>query len=216
MTYLFSIVCLVLYMSSGALLFEWSWSKMKAYREINEDRDSNYPAFRRWDAVNWKKWKFYPGAIIMLPVRLFIIMVLMGLIYLFVRVTTLGHSFKNDQPIRGWFRNLIIGGTYKIYSSLVMIIFGVWTTKRDVDFDYSPYLGPQYKETTIYPKYMSTYVCNHSSWTDIMLLISYFRPAFAAKLPIKKVPALGLITQTLGCIFVARGGTLEERNQIVE
>jgi 1-acyl-sn-glycerol-3-phosphate acyltransferase len=47
-------------------------------------------------------------------------------------------------------------------------------------------------------------------------MISYFRPAFAAKKGLRKVPILGLLVQALGCIFISRGGTLEQRNKIVD
>jgi hypothetical protein len=31
----------------GLILFEWTWAKVKPLREIDEDRDSRFPAFRR-------------------------------------------------------------------------------------------------------------------------------------------------------------------------
>jgi 1-acyl-sn-glycerol-3-phosphate acyltransferase len=46
-------------------------------------------------------------------------------------------------------------------------------------------------------------------------MIAYNRPAFTPKHNLKKIPVIGLLCEGLGCIFVARGGTEEERNQIV-
>ena len=31
----------------GLILFEYAWHDMKPIREVNEERDSKYPAFRR-------------------------------------------------------------------------------------------------------------------------------------------------------------------------
>ena len=37
----------------GLYLFEKTWKTIKPLREINEERDSKYPAFRRYDAIHW-------------------------------------------------------------------------------------------------------------------------------------------------------------------
>ena len=90
------------------------------------------------------------------------------------------------------------------------------TTRKCVDFDYSTFLGPNYKETTMKPKYLSTYVSNHASWLDVPILISHLRPAFASKKTFKTVPIFGIIVQSLGCLFISRGASAEKRDQIVE
>lgn len=33
--------------SIGLLLFEWAWAHCRPLREVDESRDSKYPAFRR-------------------------------------------------------------------------------------------------------------------------------------------------------------------------
>ena len=38
------------YMLLGLSLFEWAWIKVKVIRDVNEERDSKYPAYRRVDA----------------------------------------------------------------------------------------------------------------------------------------------------------------------
>jgi len=79
-----------------------------------------------------------------------------------------------------------------------------------MDFDYSYYLGNDYKETQKLPKHVSTLVCNHSSWFDPLALYPYFNCGFAVKKEIKHVPIAGIIAITLGSIFISRGGTPEE------
>jgi 1-acyl-sn-glycerol-3-phosphate acyltransferase len=132
--------------------------------------------------------------------------------YIVVRIFTLGHNFDEGGPIRGSIRNLVIGSVYRLISTMILLVAGIRMSRDDRDYDYSFYLGPNYKETTPYPKYFSTYVSNHTSWMDILLMIAYNRPAFTPKHNLKKIPLFGLLVQALGCIFVARGGTEEERN----
>lgn len=69
----------------GLLGFEWAWMQVKPVRDIVEERDSKYPAFRRWDAFRWRKWKFYFGAITVMPLRLFLSFLLVMLCYVFVK-----------------------------------------------------------------------------------------------------------------------------------
>jgi 1-acyl-sn-glycerol-3-phosphate acyltransferase len=97
-----------------------------------------------------------------------------------------------------------------------MLMAGMRTTRKFVDFDYTPFLGPNYKESCIPPKHVSTIVSNHSSWLDVPILISHFKAAFASKKTFRKVPIFGLIVQALGCIFISRGASIEKRNKIVE
>ena len=69
----------------GLVMFEWSWKKMAPFRNVVEDRDSRYPPFRRLDVLKWRKWKFYPGAITLLPFRFAISIIAILVIYLIVK-----------------------------------------------------------------------------------------------------------------------------------
>jgi hypothetical protein len=40
---------IISYMLIGWLFFEWAWAKTAPLRVQNEERDKNYPAFRRLD-----------------------------------------------------------------------------------------------------------------------------------------------------------------------
>ena len=43
----------VLNAALGHLLFERAWARTKRHRETNEERDKNFPAWRRNDAPKW-------------------------------------------------------------------------------------------------------------------------------------------------------------------
>jgi len=58
----------------GAILLEISWAKLSRFRNPNAELDEHFPAFRRTDALTWRKWKLYPGAVtIMIPRFIFFV-----------------------------------------------------------------------------------------------------------------------------------------------
>lgn len=97
--------------------------------------------------------------------------------------------------------------TYVLVSRWLILLAGMRTYRKKVDFDYTPFLGPGYRDTQNEPKHISTIVSNHSSWLDIPILMSHFKTAFASKKSFRKVPMFGLIVQALGCIFISRGAS---------
>jgi len=76
---------------------------------------------------------------------------------------------------------------------LILFFGGMRTTKKKTEFDYSAYLGPGDGETAIVPKYLSTYVSNHTSWMDIPVLIVNLKCAFASKSTLKNIPIFGIL-----------------------
>ena len=180
------------YMFVGLISFEWAWASVKSIRIIDEERDRKYPAFRRDDAYQWSKWKFYFGAITFMPLRLISSVLVILFCYIFVRIFTIGHNFRGNSPISGC-RKHIINFMYKVFSMLILFFGGMRSSTKKIDFDYSTYLGPDYKKTTNAPKYVSTYVSNHSSWLDVAVLIRNLKCAFASKKTFKKTPIFGII-----------------------
>ena len=49
--------------------------KTQRFREVDEARDSKFPAFRRYDANKWARWKFLPGAMLLMPTRIILLVV---------------------------------------------------------------------------------------------------------------------------------------------
>jgi lysophosphatidylcholine acyltransferase/lyso-PAF acetyltransferase len=88
--------------------------------------------------------------------------------------------------------------------------------QKDIEYDYTEYLGPDYKTETRSDR-VSTIVSNHASWTDIIILIAgKYSPSFAAKKELRTTPIIGLLTSALQSIFINRGASEEERVQIIK
>lgn len=105
---------------------------------------------------------------------------------------TIGHSFKDGKPLTGC-RKPILKFAYKFCSLLILFFAGMRSSKTTLlDFDYSSYLGPDYKDEPL-PEHIATYVSNHTSYLDVINLVKYFAPAFAAKKSLRKVPVFGIL-----------------------
>jgi hypothetical protein len=73
-------ILLVLNALIGAAMLEFAWSASSRHREVNEERDKNFPAWRRLDAHKWSKWAMYPLAVTVLPIRGILFIVSLGFI----------------------------------------------------------------------------------------------------------------------------------------
>ena len=87
-----------------------------------------------------------------------------------------------------------------------------------MDFDYSEYLGKDYKKTQQLLQYPpgSYVIQGHASWIDNLISIAEYGCSFAGKESLKRNPLIGDILNTHGMVFVNRAGTEAERNQQVE
>ena len=73
------------YMLFGLLLFEYCYAQVKSFRTVDEERDSKFPAYRRYDAIYWARWKFWPGAMTLMPIRLAMAVLIVILNYILVK-----------------------------------------------------------------------------------------------------------------------------------
>lgn len=76
------------------------------------------------------------------------------------RFATLCYTFTNDRPLLGC-RQTYTKYVIKIFSIVQFNMTGLWPYYRYIDFDYSEYLGPDYKKDMKEVKHISTIVCNH-------------------------------------------------------
>lgn len=82
---------------------------------------------------------------------------------------------------------------------------------KEVDADYSEYLGKDYKSKEKKPKVVSTLVSNHSSYIDPILILNRIRPAFTPSLEFKNLPMVGVFCDVIDCIYINRGGSEESK-----
>jgi hypothetical protein len=143
-TWVHAIIWPVINALLGVLVFEICWRVTKPIREIDEARDSKYPSFRRYDAVKWRRWKFYPGALTFLFPRMIIAFTNLVICWLLTLLLTLGADM--EKPLTGC-RAKVIRCLYWSQAKLEGVFFMYRASYRKMDFDYSFYLGKDYKET---------------------------------------------------------------------
>ena len=79
------LILLIINAILGLAAFEWAWLQMKPFRNYVKERDDRYPPFKRLDVLKWRKWKFYPGAITLMPLRFIICIVSIIIVYILVK-----------------------------------------------------------------------------------------------------------------------------------
>ena len=196
-------------------MFEWAWAQTERFRNIDEKRDSQYPHFRRTDVKHWTRWKLYPGALLFMPTRLLLLGIDGFLCTIIVKVLTLGHDFKRG-PLKDGCRKKLLFFMYKKCTSLYLFIAGIRTKKKQIDSDYSEYLGRDYRTKMRKIKKTSTIVCNHISWLDTVVLIDSITPAFSPTAGLKDIPLLNTLIDVLDSIYIPRGGSKESREFALE
>ena len=130
----------------GILIVEWVLRKTKRVREVVEERDRMFPAWRRIDAHRMTRCMLYPGAILFLIPRMMALVI--GLIIWYVLIATInfGRSkedlYRQTPGIRSSLTRFVLATGCK----LILLGFCICSKKRKVSCDYSKYLGPDYKE----------------------------------------------------------------------
>jgi 1-acyl-sn-glycerol-3-phosphate acyltransferase len=101
----------------------------------------------------------------------------------------------------------VLADFIRLSVTIILAGTGFRTDVKIIDFDYTPYLGKDYKSSQKTAKHVSTYVANHQAWLDIPVLLKLFEPAFAAKASLRTSPVIGILCSVLGCIFIERGAS---------
>lgn len=111
-------------------------------------------------------------------------------------------SQSSDQYL-GW-RHFLIEWACTIQARILLAACGVWPGLFKQErryFDYSEYLGPDWKPTNDRP---SSICCNHQSWLDIIIMMYNQPPSHVAKEGTKNIPCVGYISKAAGCIYLER------------
>ena len=124
-------------------MFEWAWAKTYRVRVPYPELDAHFPAYRRRDAPQWRKWQFYPGAITLLVPRLIAVIFLAVCLVIFINMTMVGQS--KNEPIGGVRKKCLLFW-YKLYTNLIALV-GLFTrltykyvTNEEVNY-YADYVG---------------------------------------------------------------------------
>ena len=83
----------------------------------------------------------------------------MSITAIFLKLINIGYVF-GEKPLEGW-RKIIITIAYKICCGLTLLTAGATWKLIDCDFDYSEFLGKDYKKTQKLPEKASMYPSNH-------------------------------------------------------
>lgn len=91
-----------------------------------------------------------------------------------------------------------------------MFTCGFFTYQNEKQFDYTYYLGPNYKNTFEERgiKKASTIVSNHVGWLDSVILYCNMNEgvSFSASSDLAKIPILGQLINGNNMLLMARGG----------
>lgn len=74
---------------------------------------------------------------------------------------------------------------------------------NDESICYKEYLGPDWKAQW---DGAPTYIANHTSWLDIMYMVSIKFTGFVARATVKTTPGVGKLASLLGSVYLNRVG----------
>lgn len=117
----------------------------------------------------------------------------------------IGHT--DGTPLKKWQRSVIKYPTILASRILMLGSTIIWINKNKVKYDYSKYLGPEWKLTFDNP---STIVENHSGWMDILASIYLKTPGFAAKEGIRNWPFCAAIAHGNSTFYLNRASNSKE------
>ncbi len=197
----------------GIVLFEWAMCKTKIVRRIDEERDKLFPAWRRLDVKKWSRWKMYPTAMTIMPIRIFWFLVSAVLLFVCIKILLCGADLKSERSYRRKSVQVLLG----VCSYFTCIWFGVFPKKKVIQADYSEWLGPDYLTNQQIPKKVPTIVGNHCGPFDIAAILSALNGevAFLAKGELENVPIVSFIILVMGGMFAPRGGTPQAKEGVV-
>jgi hypothetical protein len=136
-------------------MVKYSWKKTQRIRDVNETRDAAFPAFRRTDAKNWKLYWFVFWCWLA-PLRLVNGFFWLLSPMLWSWIVRIGHD--ETQPLTGIRKSLMKCYFSTCCQGILLTHFIKVDYDYKDDYDYSYYLGPDYKKTQKLPKNIPTIV----------------------------------------------------------
>ena len=128
----------------GLLLFEWAWYKARRTRTPIHELNSQFPELCRPDALNWQKWKFYPGAVTLLLPRYIFIFGTFFMMSIILNVLMI--CYDRSRPMGGvrlYFAKNVCQGYIHLMAMVGWFTFFSkdYMTLEQVNY-YEEYLGP--------------------------------------------------------------------------
>jgi 1-acyl-sn-glycerol-3-phosphate acyltransferase len=211
------IILLIINALVGLALFEFAWAATKRYRNLDEVRDSRFPAWRRNDVKHWSRLKLYPVALTLMPVRVIGFVLANVIVACVNKVILFGLDLEKPIPVP---RRKMTKIVFHIGSWAMSFLNGNFPIFKTVDKDYSYWLGSDYKQVNKRPANyrVPTYVSNHGSGWDPFLMIATFKAdvSFLAKIEVKSIPFIGSGVIAQEGLFCPRGGTADAKEQTVQ
>ena len=174
------------YMLTGAWIIEWTWYNTTRLHNVDDVRDSCFPAFRRLDAKHWKKWRHYPLAVTLLPLKIWSLFIIAPGTAAVSRIITLGNT---KRPYTGW-RKWLLDVHFKGMNIFILLVQQMFIKFEELDdIDYSEWLGPGYKEKQVLPQKIATHIgAPHSVWLDTTVTLAFENHSFCTKKEAENVP----------------------------
>ncbi|CAI2372873.1 unnamed protein product [Moneuplotes crassus] len=169
------------------------------------------PALERKDVKKWNVVEFYVVGFFLFFMRVFMTVGLFVCFCLITMVITRKYDLMKPLPyeVRArcqWWARWMCRG-FLFFAGFM------WIDEKDIQVDYSEYLGPNYDKR----ERPSLLVSNHSSWVDIILFMycKYF-PSFVSKEVLSKTPLVKVVGRMLNCLYVDRETSKDNKDKIIQ
>ena len=125
----------------GHGLLTWAWHNTQRIRQVDEERDSQFPAYRRVEAKNWEKWRHYAVVSTIGPLKAWLLIIMVPGTAILGQIILIGLK----SPFMGW-RKIWADVNMYACNKFFELAIGLSVTKKEIEFDYTEWLGPGYKE----------------------------------------------------------------------
>ena len=182
---------------------EWALMKAKPLSNVDEERDSKYPAFRRYDTKYWVRPYLYVGSLFM-PIKVLFTATTQMTLLIGMVVCLCKQDRRNVSKLRFKMFNLYLRFICFLNVIFIPIIPRVVRPK----VDYKKYFGPDFEED--YETHVPI-ISNHSSLFDIPLIEYLYCSGWVAKKEIRNVPFIGYMSEIYEVYHIDRVGSKEEK-----
>jgi lysophosphatidylcholine acyltransferase / lyso-PAF acetyltransferase len=198
-------ICYLVYAVLIVGYFKNLMQSLKFTEKLDPHLPEKFKPFERHDRANWRMWEIYAGALVLLPLRVVLTILLYSVACSSTFIFGLGvgdHWPKGRYAIIKW----IVSSLTRI--KLFICGFYYIEIKRIPLTDHLPKEEVVFEPTTII-------VSNHVSWWDSFVILSYCFPSFLAKDEVRRLPLIGYFASKFNSIFVKRASK-DDRDSVLD